>query len=104
MIVRDGVDIYPVEVEEIIYQLAEISEAQVFGFPHPQKGQEVAAWVKLKAGADLSLDHIAQHVKKHLPEEKWPKHYKIASKFPMTGSGKIQKFKLAEMGQREYLE
>ena len=103
VIVRDGVDIYPVEVEEIIYQLPEISEAQVFGFPHPQKGQEVAAWVKLKADAELSLDRIAQHVKKHLPEEKWPAHYKIAAKFPMTGSGKIQKFKLAEMGQREYL-
>jgi fatty-acyl-CoA synthase len=103
VIFRDGVDIYPVEVEEIIYQLPEISEAQVFGFPHPQKGQEVAAWVKLKADAELSLDRIARHVKKHLPEEKWPRHYKIASEFPMTGSGKIQKFKLAEMGQREYL-
>jgi fatty-acyl-CoA synthase len=104
VIVRDGVDIYPVEVEEIIYQLPEISEAQVFGFPHPQKGQEVAAWVKLKAGAELSLDRIAQHVKRHLPEEKWPRHYKIAAAFPMTGSGKIQKFKLAEMGQREYIQ
>ncbi len=103
VIVRDGVDIYPVEIEEIIYQLPEISEVQVFGFPHPQKGQEVAAWVKLKADAELSLDRIAQHVKKHLPEEKWPRHYKVASEFPMTGSGKIQKFKLAEMGKREYL-
>jgi fatty-acyl-CoA synthase len=102
VIVRDGVDIYPVEVEEIIYQLPEISEAQVFGFPHHQKGQEMAAWVKLKSGAELSLDRIAQHVKKHLPEKKWPKHYKIATKFPMTGSGKIQKFKLAEMGESEY--
>jgi fatty-acyl-CoA synthase len=103
VIVRDGVEIYPVEVEEIIYQLPEISEAQVFGFPHPQKGQEVAAWVKLKAGAELSLDRIAQHVKGHLSEEGWPKHYKIVSEFPMTGSGKIQKFKLAEMGQSEYI-
>jgi fatty-acyl-CoA synthase len=102
VIVRNGADIYPVEVEEIIYQLPEISEAQVFGFPHPQKGQEVAAWVKLKEGADLSLDRIAQHVETHLPEDKWPRHYKIVSAFPMTGSGKIQKFKLAEMGQDEY--
>ena len=102
VIVRDGVEIYPVEVEEIIYQLPEISEAQVFGFPHPQKGQEVAAWVKLKAGTELSLDRIAQHVKRHLSEEGWPKHYKIVSEFPMTGSGKIQKFKLAELGQDEY--
>jgi fatty-acyl-CoA synthase len=103
VIVRDRVDIYPVEIEEIIYQLPEISEAQVFGFPHPQKGQEIAAWVKLKAGAELPLDRIAQHVKRYLSEEKWPMHYKIVREFPMTGSGKIQKFKLAEMGQDEYL-
>ena len=102
VIVRNGVDIYPVEVEEIIYQLPEISEAQVFGFPHPQKGQEVAAWVKLKADAELTLDRIDRHVKSLLPEDKWPKHYKFVSEFPMTGSGKIQKFRLAEMGQREY--
>jgi len=103
VIVRDAVNIYPVEVEEIIYQLPEISEAQVFGFPHPQKGQEIAAWVKLKEGAELSVDRIARHVNTHLPEEKWPRHYKIVSGFPMTGSGKIQKFKLAEMGREEYL-
>jgi len=104
VIVRDTVDIYPVEVEEIIYKLPEISEVQVFGFPHPQKGQEVAAWVKLKDGAELSLDRIARYVERHLPEEKWPRHYKFVSGFPMTGSGKIQKFKLAEMGQDEYLQ
>jgi fatty-acyl-CoA synthase len=104
VIVRDGVDIFPVEIEEIIYRLPEVSEAQVFGFPHPQKGQEVAAWVKLKAGAQVSLDRIAQHVKRHLSEEKWPRHYKIVREFPMTGSGKIQKFKLAEMGQEEYIQ
>jgi len=102
VIVRDGIDIYPVEVEEIIYRLAEISEVQVFGFPHPEKGQEVAAWVKLKEGMQLPLNSIAAHVEAHLPENKRPKHYKVVSKFPMTGSGKIQKFKLAEMGQKEY--
>lgn len=103
VIVRAGVDIYPVEIEEIIYRLSEISEVQVFGFPHPEKGQEVAAWVKLKEGVQLPLDSLAAHVEAHLPENKWPKHYKIVSKFPMTGSGKIQKFKLAEMGRDEYL-
>ena len=53
--------------------------------------------------AELPLDRIAQHVKRYLSEEKWPMHYKIVREFPMTGSGKIQKFKLAEMGQDEYL-
>lgn len=104
VIVRDGVDIYPVEIEEIIYQISEISEVQVFGFPHPEKGQEVAAWVTLKEGAELSMDRIAQHVKTHLSEEKWPRHYKIVSGFPMTGSRKIQKFKLAEMAHDEYIQ
>ncbi len=103
VIVRDGLDIYPVEIEEIIYQLPEISEVQVFGFSHAEKGQEVAAWVKLKEGAELSTDRIARHVETQLPEEKWPRYYKIVSEFPMTGSGKIQKFKLAEMGQDEYI-
>ena len=103
VIVRDGVNIYPVELEEIIYQLPGVSEAQVFGFPHPRKGQEIAAWVKLKEGAELSPDHIARHVNTHLPEDKRPRHYKIVTGFPMTGSGKIQKFKLAEMGKDEYL-
>lgn len=103
VIVRDGIEIFPVEIEEIIYRLAEISEVQVFGFPHPEKGQEVAAWVKLKEGFQLPLDSLAAHVEAYLPENKWPKHYKIVSKFPMTGSGKIQKFKLAEMGRDEYL-
>lgn len=104
VIVRDGLDIYPVEVEEVIYQLSEISEVQVFGFSHPERGQEVAAWVKLKKGAELSTDHIAHHVETHLPEDKWPRQYKIVTEFPMTGSGKIQKFKLAEMGQDEYVK
>jgi fatty-acyl-CoA synthase len=102
VIVRDGIDIYPVEVEEVIYQLSEISEAQVFGFPLAKKGQEVAAWVKVKEGAQLSLDDLARHVEAQLTADKWPKHYKIVSQFPMTGSGKVQKFKLAEMGQKQY--
>ena len=104
VIVRDDLDIYPVEVEEIIYQLPEISEVQVFGFLHPQRGQEVAAWVKLKEGAELSMDHLARYVEKHLKADMRPKYYKIVSAFPMTGSGKIQKFKLAEMGQNEYVK
>ncbi|OGP59504.1 MAG: hypothetical protein A2V65_04850 [Deltaproteobacteria bacterium RBG_13_49_15] len=104
VIVRDGIEIYPVEIEEILYRLPEVSEAQVFGFPHPGKGQEVAAWVKLKEEADLALDAIATHMKKNIDEKRRPKYYKLVSGFPMTGSGKIQKFKLAEMALNEYRE
>ena len=102
VITRNGVDIYPVEVEEAIYILPEISEVQVFGFPDPAQGQEVAAWIKVKENSDISLEAVAAHVRKQLPEEMHPKHFKIVSDFPMTGSGKVQKFKMAEMAEKEY--
>jgi fatty-acyl-CoA synthase len=102
VIVRDGIEIYPAEVEEIIYTLPEVSETQVFGFPHPKKGQEVAAWVKLKEGSRLTLDELTKYVKNNLDAKIAPRYLKIVSDFPMTGSGKVQKFKLAEMAQREH--
>jgi len=103
VIVRDGVEIYPAELEEVLYRIPEVSEVQVFGFPHPQKGQEVAAWVKLKQGAKLSLEDLTRYGERNLPYEKAPRHFKFVSQFPMTRSGKVQKFKLAEMAEKEYL-
>jgi fatty-acyl-CoA synthase len=102
VIVRSKIEIYPVEIEETIYMLPEISEVQVFGFPDQQKGQEVAAWIKLKEDCQLSLESVAAHVGDQLPVDKHPKFYKIVSEFPMTGSGKVQKFKMAEMAMEEY--
>ncbi|MBW2442803.1 MAG: AMP-binding protein [Deltaproteobacteria bacterium] len=104
VIVRRDIEIFPVEIEEIIYMLPDISEVQVFGFPHPSRGQEVAAWLKLKEDSKLSLEAVAAHVRRQLPVEKHPKYYKIVTGFPMTGSGKVQKFKMAEIAQREYVD
>jgi fatty-acyl-CoA synthase len=104
VIVRNGIEIYPVEVEEIIYMLPEISEVQVFGFLDSKKRQEVAAWIKLKEGRKLTLNKVSAHVQAQLPAEKNPKYYKFVSEFPMTGSGKVQKFKMAEMMEKEYTE
>jgi fatty-acyl-CoA synthase len=104
VIVRNDIELYPVEIEEAIYMLPEISEVQVFGFPDPNKGQEVAAWIKLKEDSQLSLESIAAHVQAQLPLEKHPKYYKFVSEFPMTGSGKVQKFKMADRAGKEYSE
>jgi len=101
---RSGEAIYPVELEEIIYKRPEVSEVQVFGFPHPEKGQEVAAWVKLKDGQSLSRARLARHVLAACPVEKAPGHYKFVDDFPMTRSGKVQKYKLAEWAEEEYAE
>lgn len=100
VIVRDGIEIYPVEVEEVIYQRPEVSEAQVFGIPDPEKGQEVVAWVKLKEGSKLALIELAAHVIDNLSVEKLPQYYKLVSDFPMTRTGKAQKFKMAEIEQK----
>ena len=104
VIVREGVEIYPTELEEIIYKLPGVSEVQVFGFPHPEKGQEIAAWVKIKEGTQVSLESLEKYVKDNVSQEKEPDYYKLATEFPMTRSGKVQKFKLAEMAKKEYLD
>ena len=102
VIVRDGVEIYPTELEETIYQLPGVSEVQVFGFPDPKRGQEVAAWIKLSDQADLSVDTVAQFVADHVDKEKAPQYYKFVTEFPITQTGKVQKFKLAEIATKQY--
>jgi len=102
VIVRGGEEINPAEVEEILYSLPGISEVQVFGFPHPELGQEVAAWIKLKKGAKLTLEDLARYAKRKMDRAKAPHHFKVVKEFPMTRSGKIQKFKLTEMARKEY--
>jgi fatty-acyl-CoA synthase len=104
VIIRNESEIHPVEVEEVIYMLPEISEVQVFGYLDSKKKQEVAAWIKLKKGSTLTLDMVSAHVQAKLPPEKNPKCYKIVSEFPMTGSGKVQKFKMARMVEKEHQE
>lgn len=102
VILRAGVEIYPVEVEEILYGHPEVSEVQVFGFPHPEKGQEVAAWVRLKGGSDLRPEDLSQYARTCLDPAVCPEYFKVVPDFPMTRSGKVQKFKLSEMAAQEY--
>jgi fatty-acyl-CoA synthase len=102
VIVRDGVEIHPAELEEILYAIPEVSEVQVFGFPHPKKGQELAAWIKPKEGARFSLDDLVRFAKRKIDGKKIPRYFKVVKAFPMTRSGKVQKYKLAEMAAREY--
>ena len=104
VIVRNGIEIYPTDLEEVIYKLSGVSEVQVFGFPHPGKGHEVAAWVKRREGSGLSLEDLVKYGKDTIHKDKEPRYYKFVKEFPMTRSGKVQKFRLAEMAAEEYLE
>jgi fatty-acyl-CoA synthase len=101
VIVRDETDIYPVEVEECLYQHPDVSEVQVFGVPHAEKGQEVVAWVKLKENAQLDDRALMDFSDAHMAEALRPHYFKIVKDFPMTRSGKVQKFVLSEMAAKE---
>ncbi len=102
VIVRNGMEIQPVEIEEVLYGLPEISEVQVFGIPDAEKGQEVVAWMKLRKGSKLSLQAVSRYASRKLEKSKMPAHFKFVTEFPMTRSGKVQKFKLSEIGRKEY--
>ena len=104
VITREGVEIHPIEVEEVLHMVPGVLEAQVFGFPHPEMGQEVAAWIRMKEGNQSNLIEIVAHAKDHLDVETMPRYFKVVTDFPMTRSGKVQKFKLAEMAYKEYLD
>ena len=103
VVVRNGVEIYPVEVEEVLYRHPEIAEVHVFGFDHGKRGRELAAWVRVEEGSDLSLISLAAFARDYLPDATLPHFFKIVTRFPMTKSGKIQKFRLAEMAAAEYV-
>jgi fatty-acyl-CoA synthase len=92
MIIRGGENVYPREVEEFLYQHPAISEVQVFGIPDKKMGEEVCAWVQLNEGAALSADDIKAFCKDQITHFKIPRHIRFVSEYPMTVTGKIQKF------------
>ena len=97
MIIRGGENIYPREVEEFLYTHAAISEVQVFGVPDPKMGEEVCAWIQLEEGCSLSEEDVKAFCKGQITHFKIPKHVRFVEDFPMTVTGKIQKFKMSEM-------
>ncbi len=102
LIEREGVPVHPTEIEEILYGFPGINEVQVFGFPDPDKGQEIAAWIRPGKGTEVDLDDVRSYVEERVGPEKRPLHYKLVSSFPTTRSGKVQKSRLAEAASKEY--
>jgi fatty-acyl-CoA synthase len=97
VIVKEGKEILPTEIEDILYQLSGVSMAQAFGIPDPRKGEAVALWIKAKEGIELNEDQVALYCRNHLSELLQPDHIRLVDAFPMTRSGKIQKYKMREM-------
>src|SRR5512140_270631 len=97
MVLRGGENIYPREVEEFLYTKPEIADVQVIGVPDVKYGEELMAWVKLRAGANLTGDELRAFCKGKIATFKIPKYWKFVDGFPMTVNGKIQKYKMREI-------
>jgi fatty-acyl-CoA synthase len=98
MIIRGGENIYPREIEEYLYHLEGVKDVQVAGIPSPRYGEAVAAFLILKEGADLQESDVRDFCIGKIARYKIPKYIFFIDEYPMTGSGKIQKFKLKELG------
>lgn len=97
MICRGGEKIFPREIEAVLNTHPELSEVQVIGVPSIKYGEEVMAWVRLREGVNITEASLIAYCKERLAGFKVPKYWRFVESFPMTVTGKIQKFKLREM-------
>jgi fatty-acyl-CoA synthase len=99
---KGGEVLFPTEIEEVLFRHPKVSNAQVFGVPDKNLGEEVAAWIKLEEGATATEEEIRQYCKERLPVSHLPRYIKFVREFPTTPLGKVQKFKMREAATEEY--
>ncbi len=101
MVIRGGENIYPREVEEFLYTHPAIVDVQVVGVPDVKYGEELCAWVKLRPGSALTADDVRDFCTGKIAHYKIPRYVRITEEFPMTVTGKVQKFKMRETSVAE---
>ncbi|MFI5307311.1 MAG: AMP-binding protein [Polyangiales bacterium] len=101
MVIRGGENIYPREIEEVLFQHPSIAAVQVVGVPDARMGEELVAWVIPREGARVSEDEVRDFCRELLAHYKVPRYVKLASEFPLTVTGKVQKFRMREISIAE---
>ena len=101
MLIRGGENIYPREIEEFLYTHPMVEQAEVVGVPDPKFGEEVAAWIRLREGKTATEQEIREFCKGKLAHFKIPKHIRFVDTFPMTVTGKVQKYVIREQMAEE---
>jgi fatty-acyl-CoA synthase len=96
MVIRGGENVYPREIEEFLYTHEDVADVQVVGVPDVRYGEELCAWVIVRAGASLDEDGVREYCRGRLAHFKVPRYVIFADEFPMTITGKVQKFKMRE--------
>ena len=101
MVLRGGENVFPREVEEFLYTMPGVSDVQVVGVPDAKYGEELMAWVKLRPGVHLTGEEIRAFCKGKIATYKIPRYYKFVDEYPMTVSGKVQKYKMRDAAIKE---
>jgi fatty-acyl-CoA synthase len=101
MIIRGGENVYPREIEEFLYTNPKVADVQVVGVPDLKYGEEIMAWVKLKEGQTADVEELRDFCRGKIAHYKIPRYVKFVSEFPMTVTGKIQKYKMREVAVEE---
>jgi fatty-acyl-CoA synthase len=101
MVIRGGENIYPREIEEFLYSHAKIQDVQVFGIPHEKYGEELCAWIRLKPGEQATDVEIVAFCRERIAHYKVPAHIRFVEAFPMTVTGKVQKYLMREAMAKE---
>jgi fatty-acyl-CoA synthase len=101
MIIRGGENIYPREIEEFLFTHPAVAEAQVVGVPDVRFGEEVCAWVRLREGHALTIDELREYCQGRIAHFKVPRYLRVTDEFPMTVTGKVQKYRMREVSITE---
>jgi fatty-acyl-CoA synthase len=96
MVIRGGENIYPREIEEYLYRHPSIQDVQVFGVPDQRYGEELCAWIMLRSGASATPEDVQGFCRGQIAHYKIPRYIKFVTAFPMTVTGKMQKFIMRE--------
>src|SRR5690606_7916095 len=96
MVIRGGENVYPREIEEFLYRHPAVSDVQVIGLPDPKYGEELCAWIILKTGQSATAEDIRAFCQGQIAHYKVPRYIKFVEAFPMTITGKIQKYVMRE--------
>jgi fatty-acyl-CoA synthase len=101
MVIRGGENVYPRELEEFLMGHPDISDVQVVGVPDARFGEELMAWIVTRGGVELDREAIAAFCRGKIAHYKVPRYVEVVTEFPMTVTGKVQKFKLRERAIEE---
>ena len=101
MVIRGGENLYPREIEEFLFRHPKIQDVQVFGVADPKYGEELCAWIRLREGETMSEEEVRAFCQGQIAHQKVPRHVQFVDEFPMTVTGKAQKFMMRRMVEEQ---